>query len=125
MTKREGLVFKILHEIHGRVRLHVPTLKGLDARTRQLETELAALAGVTRAVANAATGTVVVEFDTTQTGAKGIIRTLRRGGWVHTKDFPARPEPPMAAPGVKQRVTESLVASVLELAVRGLVSALV
>ena len=114
----------VLHAIHGRVRLSVARLKGSPEKAQLLQQQLEECEGVERAVANAATGTVVVEYDATRSHPDHIIRDLRRLGWVRRGQGTTHRAAAPAAHGMKQRVAESLTASVLEVAVRGLVSAL-
>jgi len=114
----------VLHAIHGRVRLSVAHVKGSPDRALQLQQQLEGCEGIERAVANAATGTVLVEYDATRSHPDRIIRDLRRFGWVSRGRGATHRHPTPAAFGMKQRVAESLTASVLEVAVRGLVSAL-
>jgi hypothetical protein len=114
----------VLHAIPGRVRLSVSQVKGSPERARRLQQQLEECEGVERAVAKAATGSVVVEYDATRCHPERIIRDLRRLGWIRRGRGGTHRGPAPATPGVRQRVAESLTASVLEVAVRGLVSAL-
>jgi hypothetical protein len=114
----------VLHAIHGRVRLSVAQLKRSPEKALQLQQQLAACEGISRAVANPATGTVLVEYDATRSHPEQVMRELRRLGWIRRGRGAAHRNAAPAAPGMKQRVAESLTASVLEVAVRGLVSAL-
>jgi hypothetical protein len=114
----------VLHAIQGRVRLSVAQLKRAPEKALQLQQQLEACEGIVRAVANPATGTVLVEYDATRSHSEQVIRELRRLGWIRRGRRAAQHRAAPAASGMKQRVAESLTASVLEVAVRGLVSAL-
>jgi hypothetical protein len=114
----------VLHAIHGRVRLSIARLKGSPEQALLLQQQLEECEGVERAVANAATGTVLVEYDAARSHPERIIRDLRRLGWVRRGRGTTHRSVASGPHGMKQRVAESLTASVLEVAVRGLVSAL-
>jgi hypothetical protein len=105
--------------------VQLPRLKGLPHQGRRLEQQLRACRGIENVVANAATGSLLVEYDANCGGPEHVIRELRRLGWAPRVRNLREVETAGSAGGVKQKVAESVVASVLELAVRGLVSALV
>lgn len=105
--------------------MQLPRLKGLPEKARRLEERLGACRGIEQVVASSATGSVLVVYDTSLGGPEHVIRELRRLGWAPRSTGQRAPKAADSHGGVKQRVAESVVAGVLELAVRGLVSALV
>jgi len=56
----------VVSETPGRVRFQVASLRGDPARAAQLEARLRRLAGVRQATVSAVTGSVLVEYDSTQ-----------------------------------------------------------
>lgn len=60
--KSNGTPFEVRHRLPGRVRWGVRTLLGKEGLARELELELARVAGVTRVQANHITGSLLVEF---------------------------------------------------------------
>ncbi len=105
--------------------MQLPRLKGLPEKARCLEEQLGACRGIEHVAANTATGSVLVVYDTELGGPEYVIRELHRLGWVPRVQGRVAQETVSSSAGMKQRVAESVVASVLEFAVRGLVSALV
>jgi hypothetical protein len=75
--------------------------------------------------ANPATATVLVIYDSGRVSARAVLQTLRRHPWFPAEQGRPKRARPREGVGVKQRVAESLVASLLELTVRGVVTALV
>lgn len=107
----------LLHELPGRLRARQPAIKGHPARAAALAADLRTLSGVTRASANAVTGSVVVEHD----GARGAI--LDRLG-IGAQSASAAPTLfPMLNP--LENLAVSMAERLLERALRAAVTALI
>ena len=67
----------VVSDVPGRLRVRVPNLRGEPDATRQLERRLASLAGVARAQVNAATGSVLIEYDPRLTTVERVYAATR------------------------------------------------
>src|SRR5256885_14868054 len=69
---------RVLHEVLGRVRLHVPAWSGAPAPA--LDSRLRRIQGVRSAQANPLTGNVLVRFDPAVTTVETILEAVRALG---------------------------------------------
>ena len=89
---------RVLRELAGRMRIHVPAWAGIDGR--RIEHELRGIAGVRQAQLNATTGNILIVFDPTVTNTATILSRVRRLSAEPVRDAdqeaPARNQPPPA-----------------------------
>lgn len=71
-----------LHVIEGRLRLKLPEVKGAPAEARTVEAQLQGLTGVNHVTANPVTGSVLILYDTDQTGIEEITGALESWGYL-------------------------------------------
>jgi hypothetical protein len=65
-----------LHETPGRLRVTIPTLKGMDRRCIRLERSLTERIGVEKATVKSLTGSVVIYFDPDRVEGQELIEWL-------------------------------------------------
>jgi hypothetical protein len=70
------------HSVPGRVRLKLPALKGAARRAERLVAAMRQLPGVSDAVANPTTGSLVLHFDPRQTSLEAFVQFLREQGEI-------------------------------------------
>jgi hypothetical protein len=117
------IAFNVLHALNGRIRIEIPTVKGSPETAQELENRLGTDAGISSAVANPATGTVLVHYDPTQIEPVVILQRLGLAEEA-ARDAMRRFGPLNANYGMRSRLAETLMAEFLEVAVVGLVGAL-
>ena len=105
-----------VHSLDGRIRLHVPTIKGAPAQARALVALVHTLEGVTGVTAHPTTGNVVIRFTSATIHPEAIVEALRQAG------YPPR-LPQQAQPGASPLHT--VMQSALHLALEHLLLALV
>jgi hypothetical protein len=104
------------------MRIQVERIKRSPANAQRLERQLCGRDGIERVVPNLATGTVVVLYDPDRIGEPEIVHAL--GGMANMQNHrEGRPTRQGERP-LRDRVAENVVAGLLEIAVRGLISAL-
>ena len=74
-------MLKYLHFVPGRLRLKVSELK-YSCRAVEAEALISALPGVKSAVANSATGSLTINFNTDQLSISDLWERLRKEGYV-------------------------------------------
>jgi hypothetical protein len=116
-----------LHTLDGRLRVKVAEIKGLPANAGELEHRLRQVPGIDHATANPTTGNVLILYASSRISQQEILHTLYRWGNL-------REQRPISAtmPGVVTSrpllgdlLAETLVRSSVELALQGLVRALI
>ena len=70
------------HHVPGRIRVHVPSVKGNTDHAREMETHIGELTGVTRVESRVLTGSVIVQYDPKIIDAQLVWRRLRESGAV-------------------------------------------
>jgi hypothetical protein len=65
-----------LHSVPGRVRLHVPQIKGNAAAARAVEAEFSRLTGVSRVESREVTGSVVIHYDPKATNCDALLSKI-------------------------------------------------
>ncbi len=72
----------LAHELPGRLRLKIPSVKRNSRQAVQLRNLLEDLSGVTSATVNPMTGSVVVTFDCRAVTSTDILNLLTREGYI-------------------------------------------
>lgn len=70
-----------LHHVPGRIRIKTPFIKGSAARAREIEMDLESIYGVRTARANALTGSVLINYDSSIVKAGEILNAASREGY--------------------------------------------
>jgi len=71
-----------VHEVPGRLRIRIPSLKRNARFAVEIQTLLKRVPGVTRVSANTMTGSVVVHFDADAVTSHSILSFLSREGYI-------------------------------------------
>lgn len=71
-----------VHEVPGRLRIKIPSLKRNEKESRKLEAFLRGIDGVANASVNQMTGSMVVQYDKSVTRSNEILRLLSSEGHI-------------------------------------------
>lgn len=122
-----NLTTSYLHALDGRLRVKVAEVKGLPARALDLERRLRQIVGIEDVKANPTTGNVLILYASDRLTQQDILQTLCTWGYLR-----AQRHAPTAMPGtvtprlpLSDVLAETLVRSSVELALQGLVRALI
>lgn len=108
-----------VHALEGRLRVRIPMLKGAMRRARELEARLGQLPGVEQASANPTTGSLLILYLPHLLEQADLISYLREWGYLPA----VRPGP--HGPGAVEKVTATVAATLVEVALSRLVGALI
>jgi Heavy metal associated domain 2 len=84
----------VAHDIAGRLRVIVPTLKGDDRRAAAVCSDLRRLPDVQALQFNALTGSLLVEYDGLVCSREAILHTLDDAGYMLVRQLPHLPVAP-------------------------------
>jgi copper chaperone CopZ len=105
-----------VHALEGRLRIKIPAVKGAAGQAKEVERHLGQFAGVEHVSANPITGNALILYNPHVVGQDDILASLREPGYL------SQPGP---RPGVVEKVTATVAASLVEAALARLVSALI
>ncbi|MFH1114994.1 MAG: hypothetical protein V1792_13870 [Pseudomonadota bacterium] len=71
-----------VHEVPGRLRIKIPTLKRNVNEARRIEGLLGLMEGVSSVSVNHMTGSMLVNYDTAVTQSSAILGLLNRSGYI-------------------------------------------
>lgn len=116
-----------IHALEGRLRIKIPKVKGAAGQAQEVERHLRQSAGVDYVSANPITGSVLILYNPRVTDQDEIISSLQELGYL------SQPSPAVirgtgthsTQPGVVEKVTATVAASLMEVALTRLVSALI
>jgi copper chaperone CopZ len=74
-----------VHEVPGRLRIKIPTLKRNVHEARKLETLLGTMEGVFAVSVNHMTGSMLINYDTSILCSSEIFALLSRGGYIEVE----------------------------------------
>ena len=116
-----------VHALEGRLRIKIPKVKGAAGQAQEVERHLRQSAGIEDVSANPTTGNVLIHYNSRLIDQEDIIFSLKEvgylshpshrgsGGIIHSSD----------PPGVVEKVTSTVAATLMEFALSRLVSALI
>jgi copper chaperone CopZ len=109
-----------IHSLEGRLRLKIPQVKGAAAKALEIEAHLRHFTGVESVSANPVTGSVLILYDSSLIDQGHLISIFKESGYLS-------PSPPEAvsAPGIVKKVTTTVTAGLMEVALTRLVAALI
>lgn len=109
------------------MRIKIPTIKGNPSRSHEIERQLEVLEGVKEVSANPTTGSVVVLYDSRRLFQDDIVSALTDLGYLPEANWAGQGDsnPAAGGTGVVEKVTATLAASIMEVALTRLVSALI
>jgi copper chaperone CopZ len=113
----------LLHVLDGRLRIKVPEVKRAPLKAAEVTHALQRLHGITYAHANPTTGNVLVFFEPRTVGPRQIEQALRDIGCL--TDSGSVAPAGITRKGVGQKLAETLVQSVFEMAVQRAITTLI
>lgn len=111
------------HVMHGRLRLKVPEVKRRPQKAAEVEQMLGKLDGVTEVQANPTTSSVLVLFQPEGVQSEQVVQRLQNLGCLSGLVNPL-PQTHVGQ-GLGQRIAETVVQSVFEMAMQRVVTALI
>jgi hypothetical protein len=116
-----------VHALEGRLRIKIPAAKGNGRQAREIERQLRHLAGVDYVSANPTTGNVLILYNSRLTEQERIMSSLVELGYLNQTSLGAGEAALSAAApqGMVEKVTATVAASIMEMALTRLVSALI
>ena len=112
-----------VHALQGRLRINILGVKGSPTRALDVESRIGRLDGVVAVSANPLTGNVLIRYDDATLPQHALLATLRSLGLV--RDATLQPPRPADHVDFSRLVARSVTQSVMELAVQGLIRALI
>ncbi len=70
------------HAIDGRIRIHIPEIKGSVVKAREAEARLMGFGGIANVIANPITGNVLINYDPRRISQGDVFQTLRCSGYL-------------------------------------------
>jgi copper chaperone CopZ len=116
-----------VHALEGRLRIKIPKVKGAAGRAQEVERHLRQFSGVEEVSANPTTGNVLILYDPRLTEQGQIFSSLQEKGYLTQPNSGGnRANNPAADPqGVVEKVTATVAATLMEVALSRLVGALI
>jgi Heavy metal associated domain 2 len=116
-----------IHALNGRLRIKVPEVKGAPPRVLDIEGRLRRIDGIDQVAANPTTGNVLILYNAGRITQQRILNALYSWGYLREQSNAQMSTSGVAAtrPSLRETLAETLVRSTLELALQGLVRALI
>jgi copper chaperone CopZ len=116
-----------VHALEGRLRIKIPKVKGAAGRAQEVERHLRQFSGVEDVSANPITGNVLILYDSRLTEQGQIFSALKEKGYLTMPNARGdRANHPDSAPqGLVEKVTATVAATLMEVALSRLVGALI
>ena len=113
------------HHVPGRLRVHVPRIKGSEAHARALESSLSAIKGIYAVESRKLTGSVVIHYDPETINPQALMLELGVGGVAAiTAANGAHPLRTEISKKIARAITKAIFWYLLELATERAVPAL-
>jgi hypothetical protein len=116
-----------VHALEGRLRIKIPKVKGVAKKAQEVEGHLRQSAGIEYVSANPTTGNVLILYNSRLIDQSGIISSLKEWGYL-SQAIPldsGRNSSHLTQNGVVEKVTATVAATLMEVALSRLVGALV
>jgi hypothetical protein len=116
-----------IHALNGRLRIKVPEVKGAPPRVLDIEGRLRRIDGIDQVAANPTTGNVLILYNAGRITQQRILNALYSWGYLREQSNAQMSTSGVGAtrPSLRETLAETLVRSTLELALQGLVRALI
>ncbi len=112
-----------VHALEGRLRIKIPQAKGSPARALEIERHLMSSTGIENVSANPTTGNVLILYNPCLLQQEDIFSALEELGYLDAARLTRIPHP-SGQSGVFEKVTTSMAATLMEVALARLVGAL-
>jgi hypothetical protein len=116
-----------IHALDGRLRIKVVEVKGAPVKALELQSRLQQVDGLDHATANPITGNVLILYNPSRLAPHEILEVLRRLGYLRPLVPTSSPISPVLGTRASFRgaLAETLLRSIMELALQGLLRAFV
>jgi hypothetical protein len=116
-----------VHALEGRVRIKIPQVKGADRKAQEVEHRLRQTAGVEYVSANSTTGNVLILYNSRLLDQDDIISSLKEWGYLSQAGsaVSGRTSSQLTQHGVVEKVTATVAATLMEVALSHLVGVLI
>ncbi len=112
-----------VHALEGRLRIKIPVVKGAAGQAQRVESHLRQSAGVQYVSANPITGNVLILYNPGLIDQRQIISSLKEAGFLSQST--ATNNPASAPQGVVEKLTATVAATLMEVALSRLVGGLI
>jgi hypothetical protein len=115
-----------IHSLEGRLRIKIPQLKGAAEQALEVERHLRHLTGVESVSANPVTGSVLILYNPRLIDQGRLLSRIKEFVYLSLSSPNAvRAQAAAATPGIVAKVTTTVTASLMEVALTRLVAALI
>jgi hypothetical protein len=116
-----------VHALEGRLRIKIPKVKGADRKAQEVEHRLRQTAGVEYVSANSTTGNVLILYNPRLMDQGDIFSALKEWGYLsHAGSAGSGRNSSQLTPhGMVEKVTSTVAATLMEVALSRLVGALI
>lgn len=114
-----------IHALKGRLRVNIAGVKGSPIRALDVEDRLGRLNGIRRVSANPVTGNVLIFYHDSAISQHDLLETLRTLGMVHPTHSDVMRLGHNEHPVLATLIAQSVARTTVELAVQGLIRALI
>ena len=116
-----------VHALEGRVRIKIPQVKGAERQAQEVERLLRQTVGVEYVSANPTTGNVLILYNPRLMDQGDIISSLKEWGYLSQAGsaVSGRNSSQLTQHGVVEKVTATVAATLMEVALSRLVGALI
>jgi hypothetical protein len=114
-----------MHSLEGRLRIKIPQVKGAAEKALEVERHLRRLTGVESVSANPVTGSVLILYNPRLTDQGRLISSLKEFVYLSLSNPDAVRAHASAATGIVEKVTTTVTASLMEVALTRLVATLI
>jgi hypothetical protein len=129
--KEDSVIMKVMpsyiHALDGRLRIKAPHVKGAPARALEVESRLRQVDGIDHVTANPTTGNVLILYNSCRIAQHEVLDILRTLGCLQEQAAAKTraSESVGTRPSFSETLAESLMRSTMELALQGLIRALI
>lgn len=115
-----------IHALDGRLRIKIVGVKGSPAKALEIESRLRQYPGIHDASANPVTGNVLILYDPIRLAQHEVLDTLRSLGFLWEHGYPGRVnDDAVDTAHLGKMLANTLARTTMELAVQGLIRALI
>jgi hypothetical protein len=115
-----------IHALDGRLRIKLATVKGSPARAVEIEGRLRSHPGIMHVSANPVTGNVLILYDNQALAQHEVLDTLRSLGYLREPGVGGGSSgPASSSPPLGRILADTVARTTMELAVQGLIRALI
>jgi len=114
-----------IHSLDGRLRIRLATVKGSPTRAVEIEGRLRCYSGILTVKANPITGNVLILYDHQKLAQHELLETLRSLGYLREAAASGGSAGTSSSPHIGKVLADTLARTTMELAVQGLIRALI